>query len=151
MMRSTKPRCKMHGTRSVLIHHFLKGLIWFIPPPAYIIHKELGIEQVYSTQGKYVHCNKENQMQIRVPPSTCNYVNELLAQPSLYGRRISDLSSWARMEGHIASVIVVKPTVQELKVIGLKKTIAMFSSLHVFASILQTKKVKFDRYNDSIK
>ena len=55
------------------------------------------------------------------------------------------------MEPHIASVLIVKPTVQELKVIGLKKPIAMFSTLHVFASILLTKKVKFDRYNDSIK
>jgi hypothetical protein len=45
----------------------------------------------------------------------------------------------------------VKSTVLELKVTGLKKPITMFSSLHVFASILQTKKVKFDRYNDSIK
>ena len=45
------------------------------------------------------------------------------------------------MEAHIASVVVVKPTVQELKVTGLKKPIAMFSSLHVFASILQTKKI----------
>ena len=78
-------------------------------------------------------------MHIRVPPSTRNYVNELLAYPSLYGRRISDLSSWARMEAHIASVVVVKPTMQELKVIGLKKPIAVFSSLRVFASILQTK------------
>ena len=89
-------------------------------------------------------------MQIRVPPGTHNYVNELLAYPSLYGSRISDLSSWARMESHIASVVVVKPTVQELKVTGLKKPIAMFSYLHVFTSILHTKKVKFDRYNDPI-
>jgi hypothetical protein len=37
----------------------------------------------------------------------------------------------------------VKSTVLELKVTGLKKPIKMFSSLHVFASILQTKKVKF--------
>ena len=54
------------------------------------------------------------------------------------------------METHIVSVIVVKPIVQELKVTALKKPIAMFSSLHVFASILQTKKDKFDRYNDPI-
>ena len=54
------------------------------------------------------------------------------------------------MEAHIASVVIVKPTVQELKVTGLKKPIAMFSSLHVFTSILHTKKVKFDRYNDPI-
>ena len=78
-------------------------------------------------------------MQIRVPPGTPKYVNELLTYSSLYGSRISDLSSWARMESHIASVVVVKPTVQELKVTGLKKPIAMFSSLHVFASFLQTK------------
>ena len=78
-------------------------------------------------------------MQSRVPPGTCNYINELLAYPSLYGRRISDLSSWAIMEGHIASIVIVKPAVRELKVTGLKKPIAMFSSLHVFASILQTK------------
>jgi hypothetical protein len=57
-------------------------------------------------------------MQIRVPPGTHNYVNELLAYPSLYGRRISHLSSWARMEAHIASVVVMKPTMQELKVTG---------------------------------
>jgi hypothetical protein len=30
----------------------------------------------------------------------------------------------------------VKPTVQELKITRFKKPIAMFSSLHVFASIL---------------
>ena len=69
----------------------------------------------------------------------------------MYGRRISDLSSRARMESHIASIAVVKSTVLELKVTGLKKPIAIFLSLHVFASILKTKKVKFDRYNDSIK
>ena len=90
-------------------------------------------------------------MQIRVPPGTRNYINELLAYPSLYGRRISDLSSWARMESHIAFIVVVKSIVLELKVTELKKPIAMFSSMHVFASILQIKKVKFDRYNDSIK
>ena len=44
------------------------------------------------------------------------------------------------MEAHIASVVIVKPTVQELKVTGLKKPIAMFLSLHVFASILETKR-----------
>ena len=78
-------------------------------------------------------------MQIRVPSSTCNYVIELLAYPLLYGRRISDLSSWTRMEAHIASIVIMKPTVLELKVTGLKKPIAMVSSLHVFASFLQTK------------
>ena len=55
------------------------------------------------------------------------------------------------MESHIASIVVVKSTMLELKVTELKKPIAMFSSMHVFASILQIKKVKFDRYNDSIK
>jgi hypothetical protein len=79
-------------------------------------------------------------MQIRVPPGTRNYVNELLAYPSLYGRRLSDLSSWARIESHIVSIVIVKSTVLELKVTGLKKPIAIFSSFHVFASILQTEK-----------
>ena len=77
-------------------------------------------------QGKYVRCNKENQMQIRVPSGTHNYVNELLAYLSLYGRRISDLPSRARMESHIASIIVAKSTVQELKVTRLKKPIVIF-------------------------
>ena len=67
MMRSTKPHCKMHGMRVVLIQHFLKGLIWFIPP-AYIIHKELGMEQVYSNKAsifaaiKKIRCILESHL-----------------------------------------------------------------------------------------
>ena len=67
-MKSTKPHCKMHGTRDVLIHHFLKGLIWFIPPPAYIIHEKLGIEQVYSNKAsmfaaiKKIRCRLESHL-----------------------------------------------------------------------------------------
>jgi len=53
-------------------------------------------------------------MQIRVPPGTHNYVNELLAYPSLYGRIISDFiilgqngvahSLYRRCEVHYARV-----------------------------------------------
>jgi len=66
---------------------------------------------------------KKNQMQIRVPPGTLNNINELLAYQSLYGRRISDFINWARMESHITSIVVMKSTVAELKVTGLKKPV----------------------------
>ncbi|CAD6264260.1 unnamed protein product [Miscanthus lutarioriparius] len=45
---------------------------------------------------------------------------------------------------YIASVFDLNATVVELKVTRLKKPIAIFSSLHVFASILQKNEVKFD-------
>ena len=78
------------------------------------------------------------------------HVNELRAYLSLYGRRIGDLFDWASMTLYIASVFDLNATVVELKVTRLKKPIAIFSSLHVFASILQKNEVKFDGYNDSI-
>ena len=55
------------------------------------------------------------------------------------------------MEAHIASVIVVKPTVQELKVTGLKKPLQCFRPcMFLPPSYKQKKKVNFDRYNDPI-
>ena len=46
-MRSTKPRCKMHGTRALLVHHLFEGFDMLHSPHACIIHEELGMEQVY--------------------------------------------------------------------------------------------------------
>ena len=66
-MRSTKPCCKMHGTRAILIHHFLKGDMVH-SPPAYIIHEELGIEQVYNNKAsmfvviKKIRCRLESHL-----------------------------------------------------------------------------------------
>jgi hypothetical protein len=101
--------------------------VWYASFPSCLYHTQrawngAGLQQ----QGKYVHYNKENQMQIRVPHGTRNYVNELLAYPSLYGRRISDLSSWARIESHIASIVVVKSIVLKLKVTRLKNLLQCF-------------------------
>ena len=39
-----KPRCKMHGTRALLVHHLFEGFDMLHSPPACIIHEELGME-----------------------------------------------------------------------------------------------------------
>ena len=67
-MRSTKPCCKMHGTRAILIHHFFEGFDMVHFPPAYIIHEELGIEQVYINKAsmfagiKKIRCRLESHL-----------------------------------------------------------------------------------------
>ena len=48
------------------------------------------------------------------------------------------------MEAHIASVVIVKPTVQELKVTGLKKPIAMFFILACICLHPRDKKKKLN-------
>ena len=118
---------------------FFQGFDMLSSPPTCIVHGEFAFAQVYSDpDNMFAAKKKENQMEIRVLPSTRKDINALHAYLLLHDSRISDLSCWASMALHIAWVVVVKPTMQELKVTGFKKPIAMFSSLHVFASILQT-------------
>ena len=67
-MRSTKPHCKMHGTRAILIHDFFEGFDMLHSPPACIIHEELGMEQVYSNKAsmfaaiKKIRCRLESHL-----------------------------------------------------------------------------------------
>jgi hypothetical protein len=58
----------MHGTRAILIHHFFEGFDMVPSPPAYIIHKELVIEQVYSNKASMFTAIKEIRCRLESHP-----------------------------------------------------------------------------------
>jgi len=57
----------MHGMRAVLIHHFFEGFYMLHSPP-YIIHEELGMQQVYNNEAsmfaaiKKIICRLESHL-----------------------------------------------------------------------------------------